>query len=371
MSKLKLVSPDTRDTNTGIARSFMSGMSETEKKESLKMAKSIQNKLQHKEELSKKTPTQYQGEDVGATEAFKFLFPEPSIEEKVPLALLDAAPNDWNFFGRPDKEQYELLIDSIICHGLLNPVTLWKRPNGRYMILSGHTRASVFEACRNASDESKKKEWDEISAKIYGENEITEDMAQQIIIEANMCQRAKESVRLRVRCIGRLAEIGRRNHRYGDANDKVTQRIAERWGIKRSSVFFYQRVAKYLLPQLVDRFSDHLMSRTVADYLCRLSMSVQQHMIDSGYIARLTIAYARQFKEGMTNEDIDRIFSESSPERHTYNMQLSFEKPKNAEILGLCVAKGDLVKCREIVLKALAEADISEETKQMLKNQFA
>jgi uncharacterized tellurite resistance protein B-like protein len=172
------------------------------------------------------------------------------------------------------------------------------------MILSGHTRASVFQACRDASDEDKKKDWEEIPAKIYEEDEIKEDTAQQIIIEANMCQRAKESVRLRVRCIGRLAEIGRRQHRYGDANDKVTQRIAERWGIKRSSVFFYQRVAKFLLPVLADRFSDHLMSRTVADYLCRLSTEVQQHMIDSGYIARLTIAYARQFKEGMTKADI-------------------------------------------------------------------
>ena len=371
MSKLNLVSPNTRDTNTGIARSFLSGMTEEEKKETIKMSKTIQSKLQHKDELSKKTPTQYQGEDVGATEAFKYLFPEPSIEKKVPLSLLDPAPNDWNFFGRPDKEQYELLIDSIICHGLLNPVTLWKRPNGRYMILSGHTRASVFQACRDASDEDKKKDWEEIPAKIYEENEIKEDTAQQIIIEANMCQRAKESVRLRVRCIGRLAEIGRRQHRYGDANDKVTQRIAERWGIKRSSVFFYQRVAKFLLPVLADRFSDHLMSRTVADYLCRLSTEVQQHMIDSGYIARLTIAYARQFKEGMTKADIDRIFSESSPERHTYNMQLSFAKPKDSEILGICVSKKDLAKCREIVLKALSNADISEETKQMLKTQFS
>ena len=75
MSKLNLVSPNTRDINTGIARSFLSGMTEEEKKETIKMSKTIQSKLQHKDELSKKTPTQYQGEDVGATEAFKYLFP--------------------------------------------------------------------------------------------------------------------------------------------------------------------------------------------------------------------------------------------------------------------------------------------------------
>ena len=79
MSKLNLVSPNTRDTNTGIARSFLSGMTEEEKKETIKMSKTIQSKLQHKDELSKKTPTQYQGEDVGATEAFKYLFPEAEI----------------------------------------------------------------------------------------------------------------------------------------------------------------------------------------------------------------------------------------------------------------------------------------------------
>lgn len=68
----------------------------------------------------------------------------------VALDLLDACPLQPRFYS-VNKEKMQSLADSIRLKGVLQPIVLRTKPNGRYEILAGHCRT---EASRMAGKET-------------------------------------------------------------------------------------------------------------------------------------------------------------------------------------------------------------------------
>ena len=60
------------------------------------------------------------------------------VVEKIPLDLIDDFPN--HPFSVKDDMDMELLVDSIIKNGILTPIIVRKKDNGRYESISGHRR---------------------------------------------------------------------------------------------------------------------------------------------------------------------------------------------------------------------------------------
>lgn len=89
----------------------------------------------------------------------------------IPIDLIDDFP-DHPFKVRQDEDM-ELLVASIKDRGLITPVTLRPKRNGRYEMVSGHRRK---EACRQAGLTS-------IKADI---REMTRDEATILMVESNL-----------------------------------------------------------------------------------------------------------------------------------------------------------------------------------------
>ena len=299
----------------------------------------------------------------------KIGLPRLSNETVVDRSLIDPAPDEWNFFGKPDAESYNLLLNSIIVEGLMNPITLWKRPTGRYMILSGHTRESVFDELYQASGDEK---WLHIPAKCYEPDDLTENDARRIIILANIAQRAKETPRLRIRSYGEYARLTKERASYGSGID-INEEVAKVFGIHRSTVFFYRRVNNLIDP-LLDRFCDGRLTRAAATVLCGLPVTLQKYLTDQGYIDKLTRARVQKLKTAKTTADIDAVFAPAPVESAELEqvIKLSVRQKKDNELLLLSVPKIDLDKCRRAIKDALTNADdLTEETKLSLLKQLA
>lgn len=293
--------------------------------------------------------------------------PRLSPETLVDRALIDPAPDEWNFFDKPDAEAYNLLLNSIIVEGLMNPITLWKRPNGRYMILSGHTRESVFDELYQATADDK---WQKIPAKFYEPEDLTENDARRIIILANIAQRAKETPRLRIRSYGEYARLTKERAAYGSGID-VNEEVAKVFGIHRSTVFFYRRLNNLIDP-LLDRFCSGKLTRTAATALCGLSANLQNYLLSRGYMDKLNPSRLRQMKTAKTDADIDDIFNDKIPASELDRVvNLKIRQPPQHKLLLMSVPAAELEKCRQAVRKAINSLkDLSGDTKAKILAQL-
>lgn len=103
----------------------------------------------------------------------------------VEVSKLKDAPNNWNFYSKLDDDKFLELVDSINNNSLLHPIVVWQQ-NQDYMILSGHNRVRAFKKLYEITHDEK---YLKIPAIIKKNDEITEDMAKEIIIDTNWIQR--------------------------------------------------------------------------------------------------------------------------------------------------------------------------------------
>lgn len=328
-----------------------------------------EQKLQIKKEIEHPTiPVQAFTQEQEDETIARAHLPKLSKERLIKRSMIDPAPDDWNFFGKPDKESYSLLMNSIYVDGLMNPITLWKQPNGRYMILSGHTRDSVYDDLYQVTEDPK---WLSIQAKYYDVDDITENDARRIIILANLAQRAKESSRIRIKSYGEYAKLTKAAARYGSGVDVATI-VAQTFGIGRSSVFFYQRLSNLIDP-ILDLYCEGKIRRDDVQEICILPQKLQDYLYQSDYIEEFDRAQFKALRHTKTEEDIDNIYLEAKeaeiPTRK-YLVSIPFKKPENTEIVGLCVPMEQKEACQEIIRKAFEDSSIDEKTKAFILSQF-
>ena len=103
----------------------------------------------------------------------------------VEVDKLKDAPNNWNFYSKLDDDKFLELVDSINNNSLLHPIVVWQQ-NQDYMILSGHNRVRAY---RKLYEITKDEQYLKIPAIIKKHDEITEDIAKEIIIDTNWIQR--------------------------------------------------------------------------------------------------------------------------------------------------------------------------------------
>lgn len=295
------------------------------------------------------------------------IIPSISKEIIVDRRHIFAAPEEWNFFGRPNKESYELLMSSILTEGLMNPITLWKQKDGRYMILSGHTRDSVYDDLFQATSDSK---WLSIPAKYYDVDDITENDARRIIILANMAQRAKESPRIRIRCYGEYAKLTKARASYGSGID-VSAVVADTFGINRATVFFYRRLNNLIDP-ILDRFCNGRLTRNNANILCGLSVELQKYLVETGYVDIFDKDQFQKLRKATTTQDIDAAFlnRDNAPKKRRYTVNLKIDKPDNANVWGLCLPREKERDCYDIIRNAFKNSSLDEKTKEFILSQL-
>ena len=319
-------------------------------------------RLAHLKELMAK-PVAAQSKKDEEEDRVESLIPADA-ERLIPMDKLKAAPDEWNFFGRPSPEQYGLIYMSVFKYGLWHPCTVWEQEDGSYMILGGHTRHLVYHELHEVTGDDK---YLTIPCKVYKHDSISEATARRIIILSNVAQRAQEDTNARIRCYAEMARLEKEEAFYGAGVDVATA-VSNIFGVSRSTVFFYRRLG-HLIEPLLSAFDQRVITVRVADVLADLSEELQQYVYDKQYHLKITPAMGKALKNAKTTNDVEDAINapKKVKEKYQYVFSTKFEKPKDFDFIPLAVKNDEIKAFKSFLMKSLDQADgLSEQTKEVL-----
>ena len=231
----------------------------------------------------------------------------------IPLAEIDDFP-DHPFQVRLDEDM-DQLVESVKERGVITPITLRKKNDGRYEIVSGHRRR---KACELAGLET-------IPAEI---KELTRDEAIILMVESNL-QRSvilpsekAFSYKMRLEAMKRQGQ--RTDLTSRPAGDKLDDRrsgeiLGETVGESERQIQRYIRLT-YLVPEILQMVDDGKIALRPAVELSYLNDIEQMDLVEAMDLAMATPSHAQAIKmrsfssEGkLTPEVIESIMCEEKP----------------------------------------------------------
>ena len=116
--------------------------------------------------------------------------PASDAEGMREIPVENIVDNPKNFYPKPDTEASRALMESIEANGLLEPPTVVPDENGRYRLISGHSRMSAIRRLRNldCSRVTVTHRWDTVLCRVL--EPMSEEAELAAVIEANR-QRVK------------------------------------------------------------------------------------------------------------------------------------------------------------------------------------
>ena len=117
----------------------------------------------------------------------------PESGTTMELALGDILDNPRNFYPRPDNKALGALMESIQANGLLEPPTVVPAEDGKYRLISGHSRMAALRLLAANQNEVVAKQFASVLCRVLPA--MTEEQELCAVIEANR-QRVKSNALL-------------------------------------------------------------------------------------------------------------------------------------------------------------------------------
>ena len=219
--------------------------------------------------------------DLGLTALDELFMTEEGRQEnrlprirQIPLDMIDDMP-DHPFKVRRDDDM-ELLIESVREHGVITPIIVRQKEDGRYESAAGHRRRMA----------SKINGLTEIPAEV---REMTRDEAIIIMCESNL-QRTKIlpsekafSYRMRLEAMKRQAGRPRKENSAPVGQNYSREELAEQTGDSHSQIQRYIRLT-YLIPELLKMVDEESIAFRPAVELSYLTEQEQRDLVETiGY----------------------------------------------------------------------------------------
>lgn len=267
----------------------------------------------------------------------------PKIHE-IPLSEIDEFPNH-PFHVRLDEDM-DQLVESIKERGIITPVTLRQKPDGRYEIVSGHRRTKACELAGLTT----------VKAEI---KELSRDEAIILMVESNL-QRTTIlpsekafSYKMRLEAMNRQGQRTDLTSTPVVSKSRSNEMLGEVGGESREQVRRYIRLT-HLIPPLLDLVDAGKIAFRPAVELSYLTEEEQNSLLDSINSEQATpsLAQALKMKEfsqnGRLNADV--ILSIMCEQKPNQKEKISFQ----SERLKPFIPKNFTVKQTEdYVVKAL------------------
>lgn len=263
----------------------------------------------------------------------------------IPLSEIDDFPNH-PFKVKMDEDMNQL-VQSVKERGIITPITLRQKEDGRYEIVSGHRRR---KACELAG-------LDSVPAEI---KELSRDEAIILMVESNL-QRSiilpsekAFSYKMRLEAMKRqgqrtdltLSPVGTKSGRSSEA---ITAEI----GDSRNQIYRYIRLTE-LIPELLDMVDENKIAFRPAVELSYLTETEQHNLLNSiSYNdATPSLPQAIRLKEfskagKLSAEVIEAILGEEKPNQHE---KISFKAERLRPYIPSSVP---LEKTEDYIIKAL------------------
>lgn len=228
----------------------------------------------------------------------------------IPLSEIDDFPNH-PFHVREDEDM-DQLVESVKERGIITPITLRKKEDGRYEIVSGHRRR---HACELAGFET-------VPAEI---KELTRDEAILLMVDSNL-QRSvilpsekAFSYKMRLEAMNRQGERTDLTSSPVGTKSRSDEQLAELLGDSRSQINRYIRLTE-LVPELLDLVDHGKIALRPAVELSYLNDIEQHDLLAAIEETDATPSHAQAIKmrkfskeEKLTPEVIESIMCEEKP----------------------------------------------------------
>lgn len=245
----------------------------------------------------------------------------PKIHE-IPLSEIDEFPNH-PFHVRIDEDM-EQLVESIKERGIITPVTLRQKPDGRYEIVSGHRRTKACELAGLAT----------VKAEI---KELSRDEAIILMVESNL-QRTTIlpsekafSYKMRLEAMNRQGQRTDLTSTPVVSKSRSNEMLGEIGGESREQVRRYIRLT-HLIPPLLDLVDAGKIAFRPAVELSYLTEEEQNSLLDSISSEQSTpsLTQALKMKEfsqnGRLNADV--ILSIMCEQKPNQKEKISFQSER-------------------------------------------
>ena len=245
----------------------------------------------------------------------------PKIHE-IPLSEIDEFPNH-PFHVRLDEDM-DQLVESVKEQGIITPVTLRQKPDGRYEIVSGHRRTKACELAGLTT----------VKAEI---KELSRDEAIILMVESNLQRTTILPSEKAFSYKMRLEAINRQGQRTDLTSTPVVSKsrsnevLGEIGGESREQVRRYIRLT-HLIPPLLDLVDAGKIAFRPAVELSYLTEEEQNSLLDSISSEQSTpsLAQALKMKEfsqnGRLNADV--ILSIMCEQKPNQKEKISFQSER-------------------------------------------
>ncbi len=229
----------------------------------------------------------------------------------IPLTEIDDFP-DHPFKVRMDEDM-DQLVESVKERGIITPITLRQKEDGRYEIVSGHRRR---KACELAGLET-------VPAEI---KELTKDEAIILMVDSNLQRTtilpSEKAFSYKMRLEAMKRQAGRPSKESVSpvgTNLRSDEILAQEVGDSRNQINRYIRLTE-LVPELLDMVDEGRIAMRPAVELSYLNDIEQQDLIPAMELADATPSHAQAIKmrnfskEGkLSPEVIESIMCEEKP----------------------------------------------------------
>jgi len=246
----------------------------------------------------------------------------PRIQD-IPLTEIDDFP-DHPFHVRLDADMDEL-VQSVKERGIITPITLRQKEDGRYEIVSGHRRR---KACELAG-------LDTVKAEV---KDLSRDEAIILMVESNLQRTTILPSEKAFAYKMRLEAMNRQGQRTDLTSDPLGQKLKGKYSVEilaegtsdsKTQVQRFIRLTN-LLPDLLSKVDEGKIAMRPAVEISYLAETEQQSLLDSIESEDSTPSYAQALKmrrfsqEGnLTDEVILSIMEEEKP-----NQKEQFKMPR-------------------------------------------
>lgn len=202
----------------------------------------------------------------------------PESGTTLEIAVDDILDNPRNFYPRPDNAALAELMESIRANGLLEPPTVVPDTDGKYRLISGHSRMAALRLLAANRDEAVAKQFSTVLCRVLPA--MTEEQELCAVIEANR-QRVK-SPALLTQEAERLTEMYVKRRESGEElPGRIRDRVAEAMQVSRTKLANLSAIKRGLkVPGLVRKWEAGELPEAAALEIARMDDETQYRLLD-------------------------------------------------------------------------------------------
>lgn len=217
----------------------------------------------------------------GKFDMSEFLTPVESVPESdttLEIAVDDILDNPLNFYPRPDNGKLAELMESIQANGLLEPPTVVPAENGKYRLISGHSRMNAVRLLAAYKDDAVAERFQRVLCRVLPS--MTPEQEECAVIEANR-QRVKSSALLAEEA-ERLTKIYIKRREAGeDLPGRIRDRVAEAMQVNKTKLANLSAIKRGLkVPGIVRKWEAGDIPEAAALEIARMDDETQYRLLD-------------------------------------------------------------------------------------------